>query len=141
MRHLTLIRPALQPIVPRTFARTLITTTPRLLATPSGHTGPQHITPGPPKSPNPLQTGTQDAISAQKYPDYSTGPSAIDKASQLLFLTEIVRGMWVVFEQFFRPPYTIMYPFEKGPLSARFRGEHALRRYPNGEERCIGKLV
>lgn len=31
-----------------------------------------------------------------------------------------------------------MYPFEKGPISARFRGEHALRRYPNGEERCIG---
>jgi NADH dehydrogenase (ubiquinone) Fe-S protein 8 len=45
-----------------------------------------------------------------------------------------------VFEQFFRPPYTIMYPFEKGPLSPRFRGEHALRRYPSGEERCIGKL-
>lgn len=43
-------------------------------------------------------------------------------------------------EQFFRPPYTIMYPFEKGPLSPRFRGEHALRRYPSGEERCIGKL-
>jgi NADH-quinone oxidoreductase subunit I len=35
------------------------------------------------------------------------------------------------------PKKTIMYPFEKGPLSARFRGEHALRRYPNGEERCI----
>lgn len=47
--------------------------------------------------------------------------------------------MWIVLEQFFRPPYTIMYPFEKGPLSPRFRGEHALRRYPSGEERCIGK--
>jgi NADH-quinone oxidoreductase subunit I len=35
------------------------------------------------------------------------------------------------------PKKTIMYPFEKGPLSPRFRGEHALRRYPNGEERCI----
>jgi NADH dehydrogenase (ubiquinone) Fe-S protein 8 len=33
--------------------------------------------------------------------------------------------------------YTIMYPFEKGPISPRFRGEHALRRYPSGEERCI----
>jgi len=53
------------------------------------------------------------------------------------FFTEIVRGMWLVLEQFFRPPYTIMYPFEKGPLSPRFRGEHALRRYPSGEERCI----
>ena len=38
---------------------------------------------------------------------------------------------------FFRKPATIYYPFEKGPLSPRFRGEHALRRYPNGEERCI----
>jgi len=49
-------------------------------------------------------------------------------------------GMWIVMENFFRPPYTIMYPFEKGPLSPRFRGEHALRRYPSGEERCIGRL-
>jgi NADH dehydrogenase (ubiquinone) Fe-S protein 8 len=47
-------------------------------------------------------------------------------------------GFWVVFEQIFRAPYTIMYPFEKGPVSPRFRGEHALRRYPSGEERCIG---
>ena len=38
---------------------------------------------------------------------------------------------------FFREPATINYPFEKGPLSPRFRGEHALRRYPSGEERCI----
>lgn len=50
-----------------------------------------------------------------------------------------ILGMWIVLENFFRPPYTIMYPFEKGPLSPRFRGEHALRRYPSGEERCIGK--
>ena len=49
--------------------------------------------------------------------------------------------MWLVLEQFFRPPYTIMYPFEKGPLSPRFRGEHALRRYPSGEERCIGMCL
>lgn len=47
--------------------------------------------------------------------------------------------MWIVLENFFRPPYTIMYPFEAGPLSPRFRGEHALRRYPTGEERCIGE--
>ncbi len=38
---------------------------------------------------------------------------------------------------FFKPKATINYPFEKGPVSPRFRGEHALRRYPNGEERCI----
>ncbi|KAH9819656.1 NADH-quinone oxidoreductase [Melampsora americana] len=70
-------------------------------------------------------------------PDYSTGPSALDKAAKLFFLTEIARGMWVVLEQMFRPPFTIMYPFEKGPVSPRFRGEHALRRYASGEERCI----
>jgi len=68
---------------------------------------------------------------------YRGQPSALDKAMQLFFLTEIFRGMWVVAEQIFRPPYTIKYPFEKGPLSPRFRGEHALRRYPSGEERCI----
>ncbi|KAJ2397192.1 NADH dehydrogenase Fe-S protein subunit 8 ndufs8 [Coemansia sp. RSA 2603] len=39
--------------------------------------------------------------------------------------------------QYLREPYTLHYPFEKGPLSPRFRGEHALRRYPSGEERCI----
>lgn len=49
--------------------------------------------------------------------------------------------MWIVLENFFREPYTIMYPYEKGPLSPRFRGEHALRRYPSGEERCIGWLL
>ena len=63
--------------------------------------------------------------------------NALDIAGKSFLLTEMVRGMWVVLEQFFRPPYTIMYPFEKGPLSPRFRGEHALRRYPSGEERCI----
>lgn len=52
-----------------------------------------------------------------------------------------VLGMWIVLENFFREPYTIMYPYEKGPLSPRFRGEHALRRYPSGEERCIGELL
>ena len=55
----------------------------------------------------------------------------------MLFLTEVARGLWIVLENFFKPPFTIFYPFEKGQLSPRFRGEHALRRYPNGEERCI----
>ncbi|KAF2227896.1 hypothetical protein BDZ85DRAFT_255061 [Elsinoe ampelina] len=63
--------------------------------------------------------------------------SVWDKAGNYFLLTEMFRGMWVVLEQFFRPPYTIYYPFEKGPISPRFRGEHALRRYPTGEERCI----
>lgn len=46
-------------------------------------------------------------------------------------------GLGVVMSQLFKEPATINYPFEKGPLSPRFRGEHALRRYPSGEERCI----
>ncbi|EHA50121.1 hypothetical protein MCOR27_005075 [Pyricularia oryzae] len=59
------------------------------------------------------------------------------KVSKYFLLSEMGRGMYVLLEQFFRPPYTIFYPFEKGPISPRFRGEHALRRYPSGEERCI----
>jgi len=46
-------------------------------------------------------------------------------------------GMAVVASKLFKEPATLNYPFEKGPLSPRFRGEHALRRYPSGEERCI----
>lgn len=52
-------------------------------------------------------------------------------------LKEIVQGMALTFKYMFKPRVTINYPFEKGPLSPRFRGEHALRRYANGEERCI----
>ncbi|KAL9585960.1 MAG: hypothetical protein Q9212_001226 [Teloschistes hypoglaucus] len=63
--------------------------------------------------------------------------TSLDKAAKFFLMTEMARGMYVVMEQFFRPPYTIYYPFEKGPISPRFRGEHALRRYPTGEERCI----
>jgi NADH-quinone oxidoreductase subunit I len=54
-----------------------------------------------------------------------------------LLLTELVRGMTLTLRTMFRPKFTLNYPYEKGPLSPRFRGEHALRRYPNGEERCI----
>lgn len=46
-------------------------------------------------------------------------------------------GLAITLSAFFREPVTLNYPFEKGPISPRFRGEHALRRYPNGEERCI----
>jgi len=60
-----------------------------------------------------------------------------NKIGKYFLLAEMARGMYVLLEQFFRPPYTIYYPFEKGPISPRFRGEHALRRYPSGEERCI----
>ena len=54
-----------------------------------------------------------------------------------LLLWEIVEGMALTFSYMFRKRVTINYPYEKGPLSPRFRGEHALRRYANGEERCI----
>lgn len=49
----------------------------------------------------------------------------------------ILSGHMVSLAHLFKEPATINYPFEKGPLSPRFRGEHALRRYPSGEERCI----
>ncbi|EKM99338.1 MULTISPECIES: NADH-quinone oxidoreductase subunit NuoI [Acidocella] len=54
-----------------------------------------------------------------------------------LVLWEILCGLGITLRYFFRPKATINYPFEKNPTSARFKGEHALRRYPNGEERCI----
>ncbi len=54
-----------------------------------------------------------------------------------LLLLEIAQGMALTFSYMFRKRVTVNYPYEKGPLSPRFRGEHALRRYPNGEERCI----
>lgn len=58
-------------------------------------------------------------------------------AARSLFLKEFVSALVMAMRYFFAPKATINYPFEKGPLSPRFRGEHALRRYPNGEERCI----
>ncbi len=54
-----------------------------------------------------------------------------------LLLLELFQGMGLTFKYLFRPKYTLMYPMEKLPQSPRFRGLHALRRYPNGEERCI----
>ena len=52
-------------------------------------------------------------------------------------LFELVQGLFLTFKYIFKSKVTINYPHEKGPLSPRFRGEHALRRYPSGEERCI----
>ena len=52
-------------------------------------------------------------------------------------LFELFQGMFLTLKYMFKAKVTINYPHEKGPLSPRFRGEHALRRYPNGEERCI----
>ena len=52
-------------------------------------------------------------------------------------LIEILSGLFLTLKYFFKPKVTINYPFEKGALSSRFRGEHVLRRYESGEERCI----
>ncbi|PSN51354.1 NADH dehydrogenase [ubiquinone] iron-sulfur protein 8 [Blattella germanica] len=71
-----------------------------------------------------------------------------DRAAATMFWSELFRGkvtnlrtsaagLGVTLGHIFKEPATINYPFEKGPLSPRFRGEHALRRYPSGEERCI----
>ncbi|HCI46952.1 MAG TPA: NADH-quinone oxidoreductase subunit NuoI [Rhodospirillaceae bacterium] len=61
----------------------------------------------------------------------------LDRTAQSFLLAEIVNGLALTLKYMFKPKVTLNYPFEKGPISPRFRGEHALRRYPNGEERCI----
>jgi len=61
----------------------------------------------------------------------------LDRAARSVFLWEFLSAFVLGMRYFFKPKATLDYPFEKGPLSPRFRGEHALRRYPNGEERCI----
>ena len=54
-----------------------------------------------------------------------------------IFLVEFLRALAIAIKEIFKSKKTINYPFEKGKISSRFRGQHALRRYPNGEERCI----
>ncbi len=61
----------------------------------------------------------------------------IGQAFKSLFLLEFISAFFLAMRYFVAAKPTINYPFEKGPLSPRFRGEHALRRYPNGQERCI----
>lgn len=91
--------------------------------------------------------------------------AVLDQTAQTLFLTEMMRGLSLTLRAFFDKKVTVRglgvdslcqavdsllfqlrdksfllqlnYPFEKGAISPRFRGEHALRRYPTGEERCI----
>ena len=63
--------------------------------------------------------------------------ASLSQAVNSLFLKEFVGAIFLTMRHFFKQKATVNYPFEKGPVSPRFRGEHALRRYPNGEERCI----
>ena len=60
----------------------------------------------------------------------------LDQLARSIFLTEFVSAFFLAMRYFFKPKVTLNYPFEKGSLSPRFRGELALRRYPT-EERCI----
>ena len=62
----------------------------------------------------------------------------ISRFFKTIFMTDFIGGLFIAIKELFKSKKTINYPFEKGKISPRFRGEHALRRYPNGEERCIG---
>ncbi len=61
----------------------------------------------------------------------------LDRTARSIFFWEFLKSFGLSMRFFFGKKATLNYPFEKGPLSPRFRGEHALRRYANGEERCI----
>ncbi|MEE4294756.1 MAG: NADH-quinone oxidoreductase subunit NuoI [Xanthomonadales bacterium] len=63
--------------------------------------------------------------------------NAVSRYFKSLLLIELWQGLSVTLRYFFKPKFTLNYPEEKTPKSPRFRGLHALRRYPNGEERCI----
>ena len=91
----------------------------------------------------PVLQGAATGFLFSEYPPRSSLPfcccvfTGMENAANVFFLTDLVHGFGKTLEQFFLPIVTINYPFEKGPLSPRFRGEHVLRRYPTGEERCI----
>ena len=98
---------------------------------------PPRAHPSPPRPPPPppgVPKGMNDDMS--EFADTSV-TEQLDRSSQVFFLNELFRGFWLTAQTAMEPKITINYPFEKGPLSPRFRGEHALRRYPSGEERCI----
>ena len=61
----------------------------------------------------------------------------ISRIIKTVFMADFVAGLLIAIKKIFKSSKTINYPFEKGKISPRFRGEHALRRYSNGEERCI----
>ena len=62
---------------------------------------------------------------------------SISRIFKTIFLFEFIKGLSMAIKEMFKKSKTVNYPFEKGPISPRMRGEHALRRYPSGEERCI----
>src|SRR6185436_8324152 len=60
---------------------------------------------------------------------------SFDRTARQIFFVEFIKSFFLTMRYFFAPKATLNYPSEKGPLSPRFRGEHALRRYATGEER------
>ena len=90
-----------------------------------------------PEEPNPFHGSADPA--APNYTDNGSADlhSVLVGATQGMLMTEMIRGMQLTMSFFWKQPQTINYPNEKGALSPRFRGEHVLRRYPTGEERCI----
>ena len=62
---------------------------------------------------------------------------ALDQIARTVLWQELITGFGLTFKYMFKKKATLNYPYEKGPIGPRYRGEHALRRYPNGEERCI----
>lgn len=74
------------------------------------------------------------AVTTEAKPSWG---EVVEKLSNTFFLTDVARATWLSWEIHVERKVTINYPFEKGMLSPRFRGEHALRRYPSGEERCV----
>jgi NADH-quinone oxidoreductase subunit I len=63
--------------------------------------------------------------------------ATLDRFARSWLLWELISGLSKTVRYMLKPKVTLNYPYEKGVISPRFRGEHALRRYPNGEERCI----
>ena len=93
--------------------------------------------------------GGQASVPNQQQPDSPPSPPAAGNSVRpvwlvaslrmlrSLLLLELLRGLYLTGRKFFARKITVRYPEEKTPMSPRFRGLHALRRYPNGEERCI----
>lgn len=61
----------------------------------------------------------------------------ITRLLKSFLLIDVLKGMWLTLKYLFGPKVTIKYPFEKNPTNPRFKGQHALRRYDDGTERCI----
>merc|ERR1719174_1104081 len=80
---------------------------------------------------------TSVKISSRRSMTLNSVKDYIEYSASVLFLQEIFAGAAIAFEAMLKPKITINFPMERGPLSPRFRGEHALRRYPTGDERCI----